>query len=133
MNGISVRPKGGVVTGFFVLTLFMLAYIAAIGFGTVWLRHEISVLADVNKAIEGEIAILQRRLDEATAEVAFAQSPEQLLKQNIALGVNLVRPREEQIIRTSDEVERMLAAKRFNLLYSARDGPPARPGAEEAN
>ena len=67
-----------------------------------------------------------RRLDEATAEVAYAESPEQLLKQNAALGINLIRPREDQVIRAEDDVERRLAAKRFGQLFSTAEPEQSR-------
>jgi len=121
MKNHKSRTDGGVVNSLFLLTLFMLAYMAAIGFGTVWLRYEISVTANTNKALESEIQDAQRRLSEVTAEVAFAQGPEQLLKQNRELGINLVRPREEQVIRGPDDIERRLAAKRFGLLFSTAE------------
>jgi hypothetical protein len=120
------KANGGVVNSLFLLTLFMLAYMAAIGFGTVWLRHEISITANTNKVLEAEIADAQRRLDETTAEVAFAESPEQLLKQNTALGIHLIRPREDQVIRASDDVERRLAAQRFGQLFSTTESEQSR-------
>ncbi|BET69555.1 hypothetical protein ASA1KI_44730 [Opitutales bacterium ASA1] len=121
------KPKGGVVNSLFLLTLFMLAYMAAIGFGTVWLRYEISVTANTNKGLESEIADVQRRLLEVGAQVAGAQSPEQLLRQNRELGINLVRPREDQVVRETEDVERRLAAKRFGLLFSTIEPTVSRP------
>ncbi len=115
----------------FLLTLFMLAYMAAIGFGTVWLRYEISVTANINKGLEAEIADTQRRLSEVDAEVAFAESPAELLKQNHALGIDLIQPREDQVVRESDDVERRLAAKRFGRLFSTTE--PDQPRQKESN
>lgn len=112
------KPKGGVVNSLFLLTLFMLAYMAAIGFGTVWLRYQISVTANTNKELEGEIQDTQRRLNEVTAEVAFAESPEQLLKKNQELHIGLIQPREDQVVRATGDVERRLVAKRFGQLFS---------------
>ncbi|MGH8020497.1 MAG: hypothetical protein ACREIA_19865 [Opitutaceae bacterium] len=127
MKNHKSRPTGGVVNSLFLLTLFMLAYMAAIGFGTVWLRYEISVTANTNMGLEAGIADAQRRLSEADAEVAFAESPAELLKQNEALGINLIQPREDHVIRESDDVERRLAARRFGRLFSTSEPDQTQP------
>lgn len=111
--------SGSVLNSLFLLTLVMLGYLGAIGFGTVWLRHQISVSANNIKILEQRITDVQRRVDEAASEVAEAESPQNLIRQNVALGLNLVQPREDQVIRISENVERRLAAKRFNKLFSS--------------
>jgi hypothetical protein len=118
------KPKNApvsVLNGLFLLTLVMLGYTGAIGFGTVWLRHQISVSANESKVLEQQIADLQRRLNETSAEIAYARSPEQLIRQNQLLGLNLVRPTEDQVVRAIGDVERRLAAKRFDQLFSSTD------------
>jgi cell division protein FtsB len=123
------KPSRSVVNSLFVLTLFMLGYLGAIGFGTVWLRHRISVTANSNKVLEAQIIEAQRRVGEVVAEVATLQSPEQLLRQNTLLDLNLVRPREEQVVRVRDDVERRLTAKRYGQPVSmiASDRETRRP------
>jgi hypothetical protein len=123
------NPPVSVVNGLFLLTLVMLGYTGAIGFGTVWLRHQISVSANESKQLEQQIADLQRRLSETSAEIAVARSPEQLIRQNELLGLNLVRPTEEQVVRATGDVERRLAEKRFDQLFSSAD--PAAPVARQ--
>jgi hypothetical protein len=116
------------LNGLFLLTLLLLAYVGAIGFATVWLRHRISVTANAGKVLEQRIVELQRSVNEVTAEIATAESPEQLQRQNIVLGLHLVRPREEQVFRVSDGVEPRLAAKRFGPLLGVNAADPARGG-----
>lgn len=123
------KTSAAVVNGLFFLTLFMLAYAGAIGFGTVWLRHRISVTANANKALEMQMLDLQRRDNEVLAEIAQAQTTAELLRQNSLLGLQLVQPREGQVLRTTDDVERRLAAKRFGRLFFATGGA-AQPLAE---
>jgi hypothetical protein len=99
-----------------VMTLMMVGYIGAIAFATVWLRHRISVAANASQTLEVQMAEVQRKIDGVNADIARAESPAQLLAQNTALGLGLVRPGEQQIVRASDDVERRLATKRFNQL-----------------
>ena len=63
-----------------VYTLVMLVFTGSIGFGTVWLRHEISLAANRNKNLRSHLAEVQRHLDELTAEIAAAQSPDALIR-----------------------------------------------------
>lgn len=107
-----------------LMTLLLVGYIGAIAFATVWLRHRISVAANASRALEVQMAEVQRKIDGVNADIARAESPAQLLAQNTALGLNLVRPGEQQIVRTSDDVERRLATKRFNQLLSRNPRPP---------
>ncbi len=112
-----------------IMTLLMVGYIGAIAFTTVWLRHRISVAANASRALEVQMAEVQRKIDGVNADIARAESPAQLLVQNTSLGLNLVRPGEQQIVRTSDDVERRLATKRFNQLLSRSPNPrPATAG-----
>lgn len=125
------RSSDGTVNSLILLTVFMLAYVAAIGAATVWLRHQISVTANANRLLEVRLGEVQRRIGEAAAEVAFAQSPEQLMRRNLELGLNLVRPREEQVIRATEDVERRLAARRFGRLFLAAEEPRGNDGGRE--
>ena len=45
-----------------VYSLVMLVYTGSIGFGTVWLRHEISLAANRNKTLQAHLDDVQRRL-----------------------------------------------------------------------
>jgi hypothetical protein len=116
------KPGASSLNSVFLLTLVLLAYLGAIGFGVVWLRHSISVTANATKALELRTMEVQRRLAEVSAEVATATSPEQLLRQNAQLQLDLVQPREEQVKRPREDVERLLAAKTLGQLFAAEGG-----------
>ena len=117
----SHRRSASVVNGLFVVTLVMLAYLGAIGFGMVWLRHLISVSANSNRGLEQQIIELQREVNEVSAEIAYALNPEQLIKKNTMFGLHLVRPHEQQVVRVSLDVERRLATKRYGHYYTANE------------
>jgi hypothetical protein len=85
------------------------------------LRHGISVSANNNRVLEHQIADLQREVNEVSAEIAYALSPEQLIRKNIDFGLNLVRPHEQQVFRVTVDVERRLATKRYGQFYTASE------------
>jgi hypothetical protein len=107
------------LNGLFLFTLGLLAYGGAIGFGMVWLRHQISVTANANSALDERIIRLEREFESVAAEVSTARSPERLLRKNEEFGLGLVRPREEQVRRVQVDVERQLAARRFDRTFAA--------------
>jgi hypothetical protein len=95
-----------------VYTLVMLVFTGSIGFGTVWLRHEISLAANRNKNLRSHLAEVQRHLDELTAEIAAAQSPDALIRLDSSMRLGLDMPRQEQVERVAGDVEQQLAARR---------------------
>jgi len=93
-------------------TILLLAFAGSIGLGTVWLRHEISAVAEANKQMQQRIVEVQRRTAATNAEIAAALNPEVLLTQNSALRLGLGMPRDYQIVSVAEPVEVRLAAKR---------------------
>jgi hypothetical protein len=92
--------------------LLLLAFAGSIGFATVWLRHQISAVAESHKQLQTRIIEVQRRTAETNAEIAGALNPEVLLTQNSTLRLGLAMPRDHQIVSVADAVEVRLAAKR---------------------
>lgn len=95
-----------------VYTLMMLVFTGSIGLGTVWLRHEISVVANRNQRLQAQLAEVQRHIDDFTAEIAAAQSTDNLIRLNAQWRLGLVQPRPEQAEYVGGDVERRLAARR---------------------
>ncbi len=93
-------------------TLLLLAFAGSIGLATVWLRHQISEVAQGNKQMQQRIVEVQRRTAETNAEIASALNPEVLLGQNSSLKLGLEMPRDYQIVSVVEPVEVRLAAKR---------------------
>lgn len=93
-------------------TILLLAFAGSIGVATVWLRHQISEVAQDNKQMQQRIVEVQRRTAETNAEIAAALNPEVLLTQNSTLRLGLEMPREHQIVSVAEPVEVRLAAKR---------------------
>jgi hypothetical protein len=107
--------------------LVMICFSGSLGFGTVWLRHAISLTADRNKQLEAQLAEIDRQVDETTAAIGAEQSPDALVRRNAEWHLGLVPPSEPQVVRVPDDVEQRLAAKNHAELYAANDGPAATP------
>ena len=106
-----------------VYTLVMLVFTGSIGFGTVWLRHEISLAANRNKNLQVRLADVQRQLDQLTAETAAAQNPDALIRLNSEMRLGLVPPRSEQSEHVAGDVELRLAARRNGDLAQSKVQP----------
>ena len=98
----SNKPAASPVNRLFLATLLLLAFAGSIGFATVWLRHQISGVAESNRLIQARIVEVQRRTAEANAEIAGALNPEVLLSQNSSLRLGLGMPRDHQIVSVVD-------------------------------
>lgn len=93
-------------------TILLLTFAGSIGLATVWLRHQISEVAQDNKQMQQRLVEVQRRTAETNAEIAAALNPEVLLGQNSSLRLGLEMPRDHQIVSVIDPVEVRLASKR---------------------
>jgi hypothetical protein len=102
--------------------LMMICFSGSLGFGTVWLRHAISLTADRNKQLEARLAEINRHIDETAAAIGAEQSPDALVRRNAEWRLGLVPPREPQVVRVPDDVEQRLMAKNHAELYAASDG-----------
>src|SRR4051812_26786390 len=94
-----------------VCVLVTICFGGSIGLGTVWMRHQISLTANNNRALTAQIAALQRSIDETKTLVDIEQSAEALHRRNAGwnLGLDLVTP--AQLVHVSEDPVRRLAAK----------------------
>ncbi len=108
-----------------VYTLVMLVFTGSIGLGTVWLRHEISLVANRNQRLQTQLAQVQRNLDDCIAEIAAAQSTDNLIRLNSQWRLGLVQPQPQQSEYVRGDVEQWLAARRNQDLYTVEVQPAA--------
>ena len=112
---------GAFVSQFLVYALVAISASGTIGLGTVWMRHQISVAANANKALEASIADLERRIEETDAAIAVEQDPAVLLRRNTDWGLGLAPPAEPQVRRVSEDPVARLAGIRNRTLFG--EGP----------
>ena len=116
-------PTSAFINQLLVYTLVMLVFTGSIGFGTVWLRHEISLAANRDKNLQAHFDEVQRHLDQLTAEIAAVQTPDALIRLDSSLRLGLDTPRHEQIEYVAANVEQRLAAKRNAGVFIAEVKP----------
>lgn len=111
-------PPNALVNKIVALTLCLLVFSGTLGLGAVWVRQEIYSTANRSRSVELQVADIERHLDEVNAEVAAALNPAALLRQNEAMRLGLVAPREVQVVRVDESPELRLAAKRNREAFS---------------
>jgi hypothetical protein len=107
----------------FVHILALLVFSGSVGCGTVWLRHEISLAANRNKNLQSHLDEVQRHLDQLTAEIAAAQTPDALIRLDSSLRLGLDTPRQEQIEYIAANVEQGFAERRNARVFMAEVHP----------
>ena len=111
-------PPNALVNKIVALTLCLLVVSGTLGLGAVWVRQEIFSSANRSSALKGQIADVERRLDEVVAGVAIAENPATLIRCNETMRLGLVSPREIQVERIAGSPELQLAAKRNREIFS---------------
>jgi hypothetical protein len=111
-------PPNALVNKIVALTLCLLVFSGTLGLGAVWVRQEIFSSANRSSVLKGQIADVERRLDEVVAGVAIAENPATLIRCNETMRLGLVSPREIQVQRIAGSPELQLAAKRNREIFS---------------
>jgi type II secretory pathway component PulJ len=105
------------VNEFLVYSLVALCFSGSIGLGTVWMRHQISIVANANRALESQIADLQRHLQERDAEIASEQDPAALERRNQEWRLGLQPAAASQVQRVTENPVDHLNAKQGRELF----------------
>lgn len=106
-----------------VCLLVTFCFSGSIGLGTVWMRHQISLTANANRALEQRIAEVERHLAETATFIETEQSNDMLRRRNLELRLGLVPPQETQVVRLREDPDHHLAAKANRGLFDDRTLP----------
>jgi hypothetical protein len=90
----------------------------SIGLGTVWMRHQISVTAKLNRDLGAEIARLERLLDEQKTIIETEQAPDRLRALNTTLRLGLVPMSEIPVLHVPDNVVERMARRANRELFT---------------
>lgn len=107
----------GFVNQFMVGLLVTLCSGGTLGVGTVWMRHEISLVANANRALATRITEVDRRIAETKTLVESAQSPEALRRLNAEFQIGLVPVSDGQVVHVTEDPVRRLATRANRGLY----------------
>ncbi len=89
----------------------------SVGLGTVWMRHQVSVLADTNRDLEQQYREVERRLDDVRAQVESELSPDVLRARNQSMHLGLVELTEVPIDTVPfDPIPRLVAKANRRVL-----------------
>jgi len=102
--------------------LFAIGVSGSVGIGSVWMRHQISVTAQANKALENRLAEVGRLTQQTNTWIAEEQDITALLKRNAQWRLGLMQPQDGQVQRMTGDSEAYLIAKRDRGLFQDR-GP----------
>lgn len=118
---MKLSQSHGFVNQFLVAALLTISFGGSVGVATVWLRHQISVVADTNRDLEQRRHDIERRIDDITAQVESALSPDVLRSQNQLMQLGLVELTQAQITPVPVDPIARLAA-RANRRVFEREG-----------
>ena len=100
-----------------IYTLGMICFSGTIGLATVWMRHQISLTANANRAYEARINEIERRLSETSTAIAGEQDPAVLLQRNTEWRLGLLPPSQAQVVHVTEDPVVHLVSKRNGGLF----------------
>jgi hypothetical protein len=106
-------------------TLVAVGVSGSVGIGSVWLRHQISVTAAANKALENRLAEVERLTQQTGTWIAEEQDVTALLRRNSEWRLGLMPPQDGQVQRITEDSVAYLTAKRDSGLFRDRAPFPA--------
>jgi Tfp pilus assembly protein PilN len=103
--------------------LVVIGTCGSVGLGMVGIRHQISILANENKAIEARTAEVERRCTETAAAIAAEQDPAILMQRNDVWHLALGPTRAEQVQRVDEDPVMRMASKHNRGLFDTGAKP----------
>jgi hypothetical protein len=95
-----------------VYTLVTLTGGGSVGLGAVWMQQRITMTAAANKALERDLAGLQRRFDAQNVEIEKETNVSVLEQRNLEWRLGLEQAPRDKVTRMTGDARLMLAAKR---------------------
>ena len=101
-----------------VCLLVSFGFGGSIGLGTVWMRHQITVLAKSNRALQAGIDEVKRRHDATATVVESEQSLPALTRRNTGWHLGLAPATDAQVVRVTEDPVMRLARRRDSNLFN---------------
>jgi hypothetical protein len=101
-----------------IYTLVAIGFGGTIGVGTVWMQHEIALVAKANKEIEASIQDCERKSEQLTTEIAEEQDVSVLLERNTRWKLGLVPPSQDNKHDVDEDPVAWMARKHNRELFT---------------
>jgi hypothetical protein len=95
-----------------VCLLVSICFGGSVGLGTVWMRHQVSIAADMNRALKNRISKLEEKISALSVEILQEQTPDVLRRRNESMRIGLVEVKDPQIVRVVEDPVALLVARR---------------------
>jgi hypothetical protein len=105
-----------------VCLLVTMTFGGSIGLGTVWMRHQISLTAKANRALDAAISEINQRSDDIEALIRSEQRPELLRQLNLEMRLGLVPTNEVPVILVPDNVIQRMAERAHRWSFPEQVG-----------
>jgi hypothetical protein len=102
--------------------LVTIGFGGSVGLGTVWMRHQVTVVADNNRVLQQQIEDIDRRIANTTALVEEAQSSDVLRGENESMRLGLIEMNQTQVIPVTEDPVLRLAARANRRVFEAERG-----------
>ena len=89
------------------------------GLGLVWMRHQVSIVADANAGLERQLEDVDRRIKSVAALVEEEQSYDVLRARNESMHLGLVEWTPTQVVAVREDPTRGLVARANRRLYES--------------
>lgn len=99
------------VNQFVILALVTIFCGGSVGLGMVWMRHQISTVANRNRVLAADFERVQKLVREKATEVETEQRPEILRQRNAEMRLGLVPLNDVPVVHVPDDVVRRLAER----------------------
>lgn len=100
----------------------------SIGLGTVWMRHQISVTANANRALAAEFSRVERLIDEKKTIIETEQAPDKLRALNAGMRLGLVPMSDVPVLHVAENTaERLARRAAVESFETDRAAPLAAP------
>jgi hypothetical protein len=105
-----------------VCLLVTMTFGGSLGLGTVWVRHQISVTAKMNRSLLAEITEVNRRSDDIEAQIRSEQRPELMRQLNLEFRLGLAPMNEVPTVHITENVNQRMVERANRWSFPEQAG-----------
>ena len=105
-----------------VCLLVTMTFGGSLGLGIVWVRHQISMTAKMNRALLAETDEVNRRSDDLETQIRSQMAPEPLRELNLEFRLGLVFMNEVPTVHITENVNQRMVERANRFLNPERVG-----------